>query len=160
MSHKAILGSEVLKNHPEKQEGVVGSRCVCLLMTFELLPKASPVLNNSCRPACQYTVCMGCCCQRSECILHSTLDKCHGSGPLNLTGQHGWFVKLTLGAYQHDLKIHEHYFLNLARDVSASPRVPTAQENKENGQKKISVREYTGNLEILPKHREFCLLNL
>ena len=26
--------------------------------------------------------------------------------------------------------------------------------------KKIPVRENTGNLEILPKHREFCLLKL
>ena len=35
--------------------------------------------------------------------------------------------------------------------------------HRENGHKKIPVRENTGNLEILPKHRrqmEFCLLKL
>ena len=32
---------------------------------------------------------------------------------------------------------------------------PRHRENRENG-KKFPVRENTGNLEILPKHREFC----
>ena len=38
-------------------------------------------------------------------------------------------------------------------------RVPTAQGNRENGQK-YSLSGKTGNLEILPKHREFGLLKL
>ena len=32
------------------------------------------------------------------------------------------------------------------------------RENRENGQKEIPVRENTGNLEMLPKHRKFGLL--
>ena len=36
---------------------------------------------------------------------------------------------------------------------------PLHRENRENGQK-IPVRENTGNLEILPKHRVFGLLKL
>ena len=32
---------------------------------------------------------------------------------------------------------------------------PLQRENRENDPKKIPVRENTGNLEILPKHREF-----
>ena len=41
--------------------------------------------------------------------------------------------------------------------TGAGVRVPTAQgnrENRENGQKKQLFRENSGNLEILPKHRE------
>ena len=34
------------------------------------------------------------------------------------------------------------------------------RENRENGQKKFPVRDNTGNLEILLKHREFGLLKL
>ena len=34
---------------------------------------------------------------------------------------------------------------------------PLHRENRKNGQKKIPVRENTGNLEILSKHREFYL---
>ena len=37
---------------------------------------------------------------------------------------------------------------------------PRHRENRENGGEKIPGRENTGNLEILPKHREFCLLKL
>ena len=37
-------------------------------------------------------------------------------------------------------------------------RVPTAQGKREMATTKIPVRENTGNLEILPKHREFGLL--
>ena len=36
---------------------------------------------------------------------------------------------------------------------------PLHRENRKNGQK-IPVRENTGNLEIVPKHREFGLLKL
>ena len=36
-----------------------------------------------------------------------------------------------------------------------SSRVPTAQGKQGKWQKKFPAREYTGNLEILPKHREF-----
>ena len=36
-------------------------------------------------------------------------------------------------------------------------RVPTAQGKQGKWQKKIPVRENTGNLVILSKHREFCL---
>ena len=32
--------------------------------------------------------------------------------------------------------------------------------HRENGQMKFPVRENTGNLEVLPKHREFGLLQL
>ena len=39
-------------------------------------------------------------------------------------------------------------------------RVPTAQGKQEQLPKKFPVRENTGNLEILPKHREFVLLKL
>ena len=39
-------------------------------------------------------------------------------------------------------------------------RVPTPQGKQGKWQKKIPVRENTGNLEILPKHREFGLLKL
>ena len=39
-------------------------------------------------------------------------------------------------------------------------RVPTAQGKQGKWPKKIPVRENTGNLEILPKHREFGLLKL
>ena len=37
---------------------------------------------------------------------------------------------------------------------------PLHRENKDNFQKEFPVRENTGNLEILPKHREFGLLKL
>ena len=37
-----------------------------------------------------------------------------------------------------------------------SSEYPRHRENRENGQKN-SVRENAGNLEILSKHREFCL---
>ena len=36
-------------------------------------------------------------------------------------------------------------------------RVPTAQGKQGKWPKKIPVRENTGNLEMLSKHREFCL---
>ena len=36
------------------------------------------------------------------------------------------------------------------------PGYPRHRENRENGQKRFPVRENTGNLEILSKHREFC----
>ena len=39
-------------------------------------------------------------------------------------------------------------------------RVPTPQGKQGKWQKKIPVRENTGNLEILPKHREIGLLSL
>ena len=34
------------------------------------------------------------------------------------------------------------------------PGFPRHRENRENGNNKIPVRENTGNLEILPKHKE------
>ena len=34
------------------------------------------------------------------------------------------------------------------------------REYRENGKKKFPVRDNTGNLEMLPKHREFGLLKL
>ena len=37
---------------------------------------------------------------------------------------------------------------------------PRHRENRENGKKRIIVRENTGNLETLRKHREFCMLKL
>ena len=39
----------------------------------------------------------------------------------------------------------------------ASSGNPLHRENRENVKKKISVKENTGNLDILPKHREFSL---
>ena len=39
-------------------------------------------------------------------------------------------------------------------------RVPTAQGKQGKWPKKIPIRENTGNLEMLPKHREFALLRL
>ena len=36
-------------------------------------------------------------------------------------------------------------------------RIPTAQGKQGKWPKKIPVRENTGNLEILSKHREYCL---
>ena len=41
--------------------------------------------------------------------------------------------------------------------VLVSDRVPTAQGKQGKWPKKIPVRENTGNLEMLSKHREFCL---
>ena len=37
---------------------------------------------------------------------------------------------------------------------------PLHRENRENSKKEFPVRENTGNLEILPKHRELGLLKL
>ena len=37
---------------------------------------------------------------------------------------------------------------------------PLRRENRENGPKKIPVRENMGNLEVVPKHRKFGLLKL
>ena len=37
------------------------------------------------------------------------------------------------------------------------PGYPLHRENRKNGQKNFTVRENTGNLDILSKHREFCL---
>ena len=45
----------------------------------------------------------------------------------------------------------------MARQQSLPNRVPTAQGKQGKCLKKISVKENTGNLEILPKHREFSL---
>ena len=39
----------------------------------------------------------------------------------------------------------------------ANSRVPTAQGKQGKWQTKFPVRENTGNLEMLSKHREFCL---
>ena len=39
-------------------------------------------------------------------------------------------------------------------------KVPTAQGKQRKWPKEIPVRENTGNLEILPKHREFGFLKL
>ena len=44
--------------------------------------------------------------------------------------------------------------------VTFTTGYPLHRENRENGPKKIPVRENTGNLEILTKHTEFGLLNL
>ena len=44
--------------------------------------------------------------------------------------------------------------------VSTISRVPTAQGKQGKWQNKFPGRENTGNLEILPKHREFGLLKL
>ena len=40
------------------------------------------------------------------------------------------------------------------------PGYPVHRESRENVQKKILVKENTGNMEILPKHREFGFLKL
>ena len=41
-----------------------------------------------------------------------------------------------------------------SRDILNAAGYPRHRENRENGLKKIPVRENTGNLEILSKHRE------
>ena len=63
------------------------------------------------------------------------------------------------GIYSVQIKVSiSHLDINLTKvTLSGYPR---HRENRENGKKKIPVMENTGNLEILSKHREFCLLKL
>ena len=51
-------------------------------------------------------------------------------------------------------KLHTYINLCLPNFPRANSRVPTAQGKQGKWQKKIPVRENTGNLEILHKHRE------
>ena len=48
---------------------------------------------------------------------------------------------------------------NFLENNWAKTGYPQHRENRENGPKKILIRENTGNLEILSKHREVCCLS-
>ena len=59
-----------------------------------------------------------------------------------------------------DIGILSKYSLDNPEMVLLFSGYPLHKENRKNGKKNIPVREIAGNLEILPKHREFGLLKL